>query len=46
MNPLSVACPVCGAKPGEPCTTPTDNDRRPVRWTHLRRDDRADGWTS
>ena len=29
-----VACPVCQAKPGEPCTAATSTGRRPVTWYH------------
>jgi len=35
---LSRPCPVCQAKPGEPCTTPTDTGRRPIRGFHLARE--------
>lgn len=43
LNPLDVDCPACFAPAGKPCTAPTDTDtsRRPVRWTHFSRDDRA-----
>lgn len=34
VTPLEVGCPACQAKPGEPCTQPTDTGRRSVRWYH------------
>lgn len=37
----AVACPACQAPAGEPCTQPTDNGRRVVRWAHLSREDAA-----
>lgn len=38
---LRVACPACQAKPGQPCTRPTDTGRVAVNWFHLRREDEA-----
>lgn len=32
-----VTCPACNAKPGKPCTVPTDTGRRAVNWLHLAR---------
>lgn len=34
MSAPQTVCPVCNAQPGEPCTVPTNNSRRPVAWTH------------
>lgn len=34
---LAVSCPNCQAKPGEPCTQPTDTGRRPVAFVHSAR---------
>ena len=40
MNPaLSVACPACQAQPGQPCTTPTDTSRKPMKRYHRARED-------
>jgi hypothetical protein len=44
VAPIEIECPACQAKPGEPCTQPNDNGRKPVRWFHLSREDRALGW--
>lgn len=38
---LVVPCPVCGAFPGAPCTQPTNTGRKPVWWTHLKRNELA-----
>lgn len=35
---LARACPACYAKPGYPCTRPTDNGRAPVAWFHYARE--------
>jgi hypothetical protein len=35
--PRDRVCPTCNAQPGEPCTQPTNNSRRPVRWYHFKR---------
>lgn len=42
-GPLSKFCPNCQAKPGQPCSTPTDTGRRDVRsdWFHYARRDVA-----
>lgn len=32
-------CENCNAKPGEPCTQPTDTSRKPVAWVHLTREE-------
>lgn len=32
-------CPNCNAMPGEPCTQPTNESRRAVRWFHFARED-------
>lgn len=37
-TPQDRACPVCQARPGQPCTQPTDTGRRPVTWFHLNRE--------
>lgn len=37
LNPVELVCPNCNAQPGEPCTQPTDVDRKAVTWTHLSR---------
>lgn len=44
-GPLSVECPNCQAKTGEPCTVPTNTGRREWRGDryHDARRDRADG---
>ena len=31
-------CPNCQARPGEPCTQPTNTTRRPVKWFHSGRE--------
>lgn len=42
MKPALLSpCPNCQAKPGEPCTQPTNTARRPVRWYHFARDAEA-----
>jgi hypothetical protein len=38
---MTVQCPACQAKPGEPCHVPTDNGRRNVGWYHLARVEQA-----
>lgn len=40
-NPRVVACPNCNAKPGEPCSQPTDTGRRDVNWYHSAREGAA-----
>ena len=35
---LSRTCPVCNARPGWPCTAPTDTGRRVVAWMHMSRE--------
>lgn len=45
MSPHDIECPTCGAKAGEPCTTPTDTARREVTWFHSYRTDAAEGWS-
>ena len=42
-GPLLLRCPVCNARPWEPCNAPTDTGRRSVAWFHLLREDRASG---
>lgn len=32
-----VTCPACNSKPGDLCTTSTDNGRRVVKWVHYSR---------
>lgn len=39
LGPKSVACPACGAQPGQPCNAPTDGSRRDVTWFHIKRED-------
>lgn len=34
-------CPACNAKPGNPCTTPTNTGRRDVKWIHSAREDQS-----
>lgn len=41
----SVKCPACNALPGELCTAPTVDGRRPVQWVHNSRRDLAEGWS-
>lgn len=36
-EPIDVVCPACNARPGKPCTAPTDTSRRPVGWMHASR---------
>jgi hypothetical protein len=31
-------CPVCQSKPMAPCTVPTSNGRKEVKWFHLDRE--------
>lgn len=38
-DPITRPCPACQARAGMPCTVPTDNARRPVKWFHLARED-------
>lgn len=40
-DPRLVACPACYSKPGESCTTPTNDGQRKVSWYHLSREDAA-----
>lgn len=44
VDPFSIPCPACNARPRERCTAPTDTSRRPVNWYHHARADRAQGW--
>lgn len=37
--PSPITCPACQARPGQPCTQPTDTSRRPVTWEHSARTD-------
>lgn len=37
MNAVEVTCPACFARPGRPCTRPTDTTRVPVSWFHFAR---------
>lgn len=36
---LRGTCPVCQARAGSPCTTPTDRSRKEVTWFHFGRYD-------
>ena len=36
-NSVHYTCPACASQPGEPCTTPTDNGQKRVRWYHYSR---------
>lgn len=36
-EPIDTVCPACNARPGKPCTAPTDTSRRPVGWMHASR---------
>lgn len=38
LEVLKRSCPACHAKPMEPCTVPTGNGRREVKWFHLQRE--------
>jgi hypothetical protein len=38
-SPITVTCPNCQAKPGRPCTQPTNLGRHPVSWFHTARED-------
>lgn len=38
VDPKSATCPNCQARPGEPCTQPTETGRKKVTWTHLSRE--------
>jgi hypothetical protein len=38
VETAAVACPNCHARPGEPCTQPTESGRRNVPWFHLSRE--------
>lgn len=31
----TMTCPNCNVQPGQPCTQPIDNGRKPVSWVHL-----------
>lgn len=42
VDPKSRPCPACYARPGEPCTTPTDTGRRNVGWFHYAREEEDD----
>ena len=44
MNTLAW-CPACNSSPGEPCTAPTSNSRREVRWIHSARQNELDKTT-
>ena len=39
VGPLLAECPVCQAKPGHQCTSPTDTSRRVVTWYHTKREE-------
>lgn len=41
IEPKDVHCPGCFAKPGEPCTAPTDTGRRPTKSFHVSREGHA-----
>lgn len=41
IGPRDFTCPACNAKPGEPCTAPTNTSRRAVTWFHTAREDEA-----
>lgn len=41
-SPITVECPACYSKAGEPCTRPTDTGRANVRWFHMTREALAD----
>jgi hypothetical protein len=43
-QPTDVPCTACSARPGQPCTVPTDTGRRDVTWVHHARSDLAEGW--
>ena len=45
MNPITVRCPACNAKPLEPCTRPTDTGRANVAWFHYVREEAANAVT-
>lgn len=38
---IDVTCPNCQARPGEPCTQPSNTKRIPVTWMHLSRHELA-----
>lgn len=38
-SPRQTHCDACNAKPGEPCTSPTNTGRRSVNWYHTTRED-------
>jgi hypothetical protein len=38
-GPITRVCPACNAKPGQPCTQPTDTSRRNVSWFHYPREE-------
>lgn len=42
LRTIRRSCPVCQAKPFEPCTIPTNTGREPVRWFHLARESDID----
>ena len=37
VDPSHIVCPNCNAQVGEPCTQPTEHDRRTVSWFHFAR---------
>lgn len=39
-----VQCPNCNALPGDPCTQPTENARKPVPWYHSARFNEYTKW--
>lgn len=36
-NSIFYECKACGSKPGEPCSQPTENGRKNVKWFHYAR---------
>jgi hypothetical protein len=40
-DPITVACPACKAKRGQPCRSLTYSDRRPMVDVHTARDEAA-----
>lgn len=41
-HPRNVVCPNCNAQIDKPCTQPTDDGRRIVRWYHFAREEAAE----
>lgn len=36
-NSIHYYCQACASQPGEPCTVPTENGHKKVRWYHYAR---------